>query len=27
VPLNTTHTDNYHSLQFSFGLVAGDPYT
>ncbi len=27
VPLQTTHGDNYHSLQFSFGLIAGDPYT
>ncbi len=25
VPLQTTHTDNYHTLQFSFGLIAGDP--
>ena len=27
VPLETTHTDNYHSLQFSFGLIAGVPTT
>ncbi len=27
VGLNVTHTDNYHTLQFSFGLIAGDPTT
>ncbi len=27
VGLQVTHTDNYHSLQFSFGLIAGDPTT
>ena len=26
VGLQTPHADNYHSLQFSFGLIAGDPY-
>ena len=25
VPLEFTHTDNYHTLGFSFGLIAGDP--
>ena len=27
VGLETTHADNYHSLQFSFGLVTGTPYS
>ncbi len=27
VGLETTHTDNYHSLAFSFGLIAADPTT
>lgn len=26
VGLQTPHADNYNSLQFSFGLVAGDPF-
>ena len=27
VGFQTTHTDSYHSLQFSFGLIAGTPYS
>ncbi len=27
VPLEVTHVDNYLSLQFSFGLIAGNPST
>ena len=27
VGLQTSHTDSYHSLQFSFGLVTGTPYS
>lgn len=26
VGLQTPHADNYNSLQFSFGLIAGDPF-
>ncbi len=27
VGLEMPHADNYHSLQFSFGLIAGQPYS
>jgi hypothetical protein len=27
VQLEYTHSNNYHSLDFSFGLIAGDPLT
>ncbi len=27
VGLQTVHTDNYNTLQFSFGLIAADPTT
>ncbi len=27
VGLEAPHADNYHSLQFSFGLIAGQPYS